>query len=267
MKHSMVRHDKVKTRVISIAELLVFLLLVWAFPVPAEEINTIHIVTPAWEGQTNEDGTGLFFDIVRSVYEPVGIKMDHEIVSWERAEYMVKRNRADAMLCVAEQNIGKDVLAPQYPMSVEYTGAVFKKGAITEWKGVESLAGKQVIWMRGYDFHKNPYMEGITVTWSEVGEHAAAWKRLTMGIKADVYIDSLADIKDYINTNNVDMTPYQLETLWGENAYMVFSNSERSKQLIELYDKRIIELSKSGELQRIFEKWDSYSLYPLEALK
>lgn len=40
-----------------------------------DKITDIHIATPLWEGQTNKDGTGLFFDIVRSVYEPAGLTM------------------------------------------------------------------------------------------------------------------------------------------------------------------------------------------------
>jgi len=52
------------------------------------------------------------------------------------------------------------------------------------------------------------------------------------------------------------MKPYQMELLWNEKTYMSFSNSERSKKLADIYDKRIIDLLQLGELKRIFEKWN-----------
>jgi polar amino acid transport system substrate-binding protein len=124
------------------------------------EIKTIRIATPAWEKQTNEDGTGLFFEIIRSVYEPKGIKMIFEIVPWKRAENMVALNRADAMLCVAEQNIG-DQLSTQYPIYGDSVVGVFKKENTAKWNGKKSLEGMRAIWLRGYDMHKSPGMEGI----------------------------------------------------------------------------------------------------------
>ncbi len=219
------------------------------------EIKAIRIATPSWEGQTNRDGTGLFFEIVRKVYEPAGIKMEHKIVPWKRAEKMVISSRADAMLCVASQNIGNQ-LAPKYPMYVDYTACVFKKNEIKEWKGLETLNGKTTVWLRGYDFHKNPHMKEVKLKkWYEIDGCDQAWSMMGK-TRADVYIDAFVVIQSYTKANKIDMSSYQMETLWGENMYMAFANSERSKKLIEVYDKRIIELLRSGELKRLFEKWN-----------
>ncbi|WP_207681881.1 substrate-binding periplasmic protein [Desulfonema magnum] len=226
-----------------------------------QDIKIIHVVTPSWEGFTNKDGTGLFFDIVRKVYEPVGIKMKHEIVPWEHAETMVGSGKADAMLSVAVQNIGKEMLAPKYPMVIEYTVAVFKKSKIGEWRGLETLGGRQAIWIHGYDFHKNPNIRGIKLKWSEVDTHGQAWDMLKKD-KTEVLMDALAGIEYYIRKNNIDFTPFGIEPLWGEKMYMAFSKSERSEKLIEIYDKRIMKLVNSGELKKIFEKWDLYPFPP-----
>ncbi len=233
-------------------------------PLSAADIPSIFLVTPAWEGQTNPDGTGLFFEIVAAVYEPVGIKMRYEIVPWKRAEYMVRENQADAMLCVVKQNLGKGMLAPKYPMVVEYTAAVFKKETIPNWKGIGSLVGKNLIWPLGYDYHQNPNLKGLKLKWQEVSSHYSGWKRLETGRNADVWIDSLPDLMAYIQSNPVDIGPYQLEVLWGENAYMAFAESEKGKRLIRIYDHRIVKLARSGRLKRIFEKWVLYP-YPPKA--
>ncbi|MCP4129976.1 MAG: amino acid ABC transporter substrate-binding protein, partial [bacterium] len=134
---------------------------------------------------------------------------------------------------------------------------VFRKDNIKEWKGPETLNNKTAVWLRGYDCDKNPHMKKIKLkSWLEIDSHKEAWGMLKKG-RMDFYIDALVDINLYIKKNKIDMTPYQIETLWGEKMYMVFAKSERSKKLIEVYDKRVIELFKSGELKKLFKKWNN----------
>ncbi|NJL58377.1 MAG: hypothetical protein HC887_00720 [Desulfobacteraceae bacterium] len=52
------------------------------------------------------------------------------------------------------------------------------------------------------------------------------------------------------------MTVYQVETLNGQKTYMSFAKTPKSDKLIEIYDRRIMVLFKSGELQKMYEKWD-----------
>lgn len=224
-----------------------------------EEIKTIRIATPAWEKQTNEDGTGLFFDIIRRIYEPEGIKMAFEIVPWKRAENMVALNHADAMLCVAEQNIG-DQLSSRYPIYADSVVAIFKKEKAAKWNGQKSLEKMKAIWLRGYDMHKNPGMGELKLNFDEIDSHDQAWKMLKNN-RAEVYIETLVDVWEPAKRNGIDMNNYQAETLWTENYYVAFSKSDKSKELIEIYDKKIPEMLQSGELKKLFEKWE-YEFLP-----
>lgn len=240
---------------------MIFLTLIFSdvslFGQELDKNKIIFIVTPEWEGQTNKDGTGLFFDIVRSVYEPEGIKIKFEIVPWKRSEFMVISNKADALLDSYKENIvGKDMLAPEYPMVVESSAAVFRKDKIPAWNGPESLENMRAIWLRGYDFHKSPHLKDVTFKkWDEIDEYGTAWHLLEKD-RTDVYLDALIDIQRYIKKYKIDMSPYRVETVGEDKGYMVFSKSEKSEKLIEIYDKNIKELFKSGELKKLFEKWD-----------
>ena len=49
-------------------------------------------------------------------------------------------------------------------MDVDYTVAVFKKDNI-KWEGQQSLKGKKVVWMRGYNYQN--YLK-TDVSWSEI---------------------------------------------------------------------------------------------------
>lgn len=218
-----------------------------------DKITEIHIATPAWEDQTNKDGTGLYFEMVRKVYEPYSIKMTYEIVPWKRAEKMINEEKADAMLCARKR---KDRLTPKYPMVMEHTAVLFKKDNIKKWEGKRTLDGKTAIWIRGYDFHTDAKLKDLKLKWDEVDTHTQAWQLVEIG-RYDIYIDALIDMDAYIRKNKIDMKPYQIEILWSEKAYMSFAKTAKSDKLIKIYDKRIIELFKSGELKKMHEKWNA----------
>ena len=95
----------------------------------------------------------------------------------------------------------------------------------------------------------------MKLNWTEIKTYASAWNMVRKG-RSDFYIDVLADIEKYIKDNNVDMKPYGLKNVWNENTYMSFAKSKKSDKFIEIFDKRIIELFRSGELEKIFEKWN-----------
>ena len=59
---------------------------------PAE----IILASEEWANATNKDGTGLYWDIFRAVYEPVGIKTKFIIRSYKGSVSLVKKNQADA---------------------------------------------------------------------------------------------------------------------------------------------------------------------------
>lgn len=120
--------------------------------------------------------------------------------------------------------------------------------------GNETGKGKSAVWLRGYDYHLVPRVTPLNLKWSEVDTHEQAWQMIDAG-RVDVYVDALIDIDHYVRTKAVDVTPYAIEILWGENAYVAFADRERSKPMMRLFDQRIPELFKSGELKAMFDKW------------
>ncbi len=219
-------------------------------------IDEIKIATPKWEAQTNEDGTGLFFEIVKRVYEPLGIKMTYTFVPWKRAQALVNHQDNDAMLCVWEEHaVQENQILPRYPLFVEFTAVIFKKGKFPSWKGIQSLNGKSAVWLRGYDYHLFKPFESIKLNkYHEVDSYDKAWLQLNLG-RYDVYIDALIDLDIYIKKSKIDVSAYNKEILWGEKAYVAFSQSEKSKGLVQLYDERIQILFKTGDLEKIYKKW------------
>ena len=66
---------------------LVMLILLPAAPSPASARMTgaIRVVSPVLDGFANADGSGFWFELVRAVYEPLGITMEYELLRGTRS--------------------------------------------------------------------------------------------------------------------------------------------------------------------------------------
>jgi len=217
------------------------------------EISTIDIVTPVWEGITNRDGTGLYFELLQMVYEPVGIEVTIEFVPWARAVKRVDSKSRDAML--GSYNT-VDAFFPRYPLDTEYSAVVYKKGSVEKWNGVNTIENKAVVWVRGYNYHK--YLP-VKVKYHEVNRSEQGWKMLILG-RVDFFMNSLNAINRYVNRNKVDLTDYRIKIVLVKSLFVRFAKTEKSKKLIEIYDSRMKELIEKDSLRKLFEKWNAF--YP-----
>ncbi len=230
----------------------------------AEDLKAIHVVCEEWAGFTNEDGTGVYWDVVKAVYEHVGIQVKTEVMPWKRADQKVLRKNADAIVgdYKYQEMAGKEFLYPSWHISVEDPlVAVFKKGAIPDWerRGVQSLAGKKVGWIRGYDFDTTDWLD-VTVKKTEVTTILQGLKMLAVG-RFEVFIDYGSTIKPEGEKAGIDLEQdYELKTVkLGKKLFLKFANTGRSKQLIKIFDERMSELVTSGKMEQIYTKW-GYSM-------
>ena len=219
-------------------------------PFAADDISAIRIVTPSWNTLTNEDGTGLYFDLMRKVFEPAGIKMKYEIVPWKRAKDMIQAGVADALLAAYLTKDDPNFIYPEHPMDVDYTVAVFKKGEMT-WDGRKSLEGKTAVWKRGYNYQN--YLD-VKMDWSEIDSTDQGFNMVEKD-RVDAYLDIKPTIDGYMKEHPDETSQLQVETAFTINTYPRFGNNSRSRKLIDIYDKRMAELKDSGELAEVFKKW------------
>jgi len=230
-------------------------------PAPAgqdRELTTIRIITPEWEGQTNRDGSGLFFDILRAVYTPSGIQVKFTLAPWKRCRISVNSSRSDAMLAVWKNHAkAQNQLTPLYPIFVEEVTAVFKKASLLSWQGIHTLDYRRVVWMRGYDYHNSSAMKGLQAAQLyEVDSHEDAWRQLNLD-RTDIYIDALIDLNYYIRANDINGDLYHKEFLWRQNGYVAFSNTEKSLLLIDIFNREIPKLIENGRLAQIHRRWNA----------
>jgi polar amino acid transport system substrate-binding protein len=216
------------------------------------EPNTIQIVTPSWKNVTNEDGTGLYFDILRTVYRPFGIKVMYKIVPWKRAVKMLEYREADALPGGYFISNGEtEALFPNYPIGNEVLCVLSKTGTVPRWDGQKSLVGKTIVWIRDYNYHK--YLD-VGVTWREIDSENQGWNLVDSG-RVDFYMENLNFLNKHIRDSAVDKSGYNIQVVYTRALSLRFVNADRSKRLIDLYDSRMPVLLENGSIQRLFEKW------------
>jgi len=214
---------------------------------PAE----IILASEEWANATNKDGTGLYWDIFRAVYEPVGIKTKFIIRSYKGSVSLVKRNQADALVGIHPVKI-QGALSSQYPFVKDYLLVLFKKNKFSQWNGQDTLKNKKIGWIKGFSYDE--YLE-VPVFKREFTKREDILRRLDKD-QVDFFMDTRNDVESVLNKGIIDVTRYTVETVLELERYLVFANNKKGKELKKIFDYRFPHLVKSGEIEKLFAKWN-----------
>ncbi|WP_430462183.1 substrate-binding periplasmic protein [Thalassolituus sp. LLYu03] len=219
-----------------------------------ENIKAMSVVAPEWEGQTNADGTGLYWDVLKTIYEPVGVKVKTANVPWNRAMKMVTKYQVYNAIAGEYKDSEEDLLFPDYALDVEYMSVLSMASKKLPWDGVASLKGKRVGWIKDYDLITEDKRDFELV---EYRSTAQGIELLQEG-KIDYLIDEWNEIAAVVAERKEDMTLYRMgEMPEGTDVYVGFANTPLSQVLISIYNERVPELMRQKQLQPLYKKWES----------
>ena len=222
------------------------------------QIKTINVVAPMWEEYTNADGSGMYWDILRSIYSTAGIKLKPSIVPWNRAMKMVTKYQIYNAIVGEYLDSEEALLFPKYPIDVEYMSVLAKKSA-TDWQGVESLVGKRVGWIKDYDVIKE---QDRNFTLREYRTTEQGIELLNSG-KLDYIIDEWDELAIVLKGKNLAIENYNMNEMpEGPDVYVAFANNAISKVLIEIYNEQAALMVKDGRMQAIYKKWELGEMPP-----
>jgi len=222
------------------------------FPVPAVSTPAeIILASEEWANATNKDGTGLYWDIVRAVYEPVGIKTKFLIRSYNGSVSLVKKRQADAAVGIHPQKI-EGAISSQYPFAKDYVLVLYKKNKIEQWDGIETLRNKKIGWIKSYSF--DDYLE-VPVIKKEFSRRETILHRLDED-RVEFYMDTRYDLERELGKGIIDVTRYTVETVLQLERYLVFADSKKGQELKKIFDSRFPRLVESGEIEKLLAKWN-----------
>ena len=228
--------------------LLAMLLSIAPWVTAAEGIpKQIHLVSEEWLDYTNADGTGVAWDVLRKVFEPAGVEVVTQSAPYSRAVGLVKRGEADAWVgSYKEEN--DDNLYPRWHFDMDhiYALGLASKPAPT----LDTIGKYRLAWVRGYRYEN--YLPNIK-RYNQIQRRTGILSMLKQG-RADYYIDALTEIEAVVKTA-ADPALYRYSHLIELPLFLGFADTPQARALMALYDQRMEQLVKSGELKPIFEKW------------
>ena len=231
---------------------LIILLCLIYFPTMAGNIpEEIIFASEERSNATNKDGTGLYWDIFRAVYGSMGIKTKIIIQSYNGSVSLVKRHKADAAVGIYPDTIRGAVFS-RYPFVKDYVLVLFKKDKFSQWDGQQTLKNRKVAWLKGYAYDE--YLE-VPVIKKEFYTREAILRRLDSD-QIDFFMDTRNDVESVLNKGIIDVTRYKVETVLELERYLVFANNNKGKKLKKIFDFRFPYLVKTGEIERLYDKWN-----------
>ena len=233
------------------------LLLLLSFQLFATQTpKEIFIVTESWEDLTNKDGSGLYFDLVRMVYEPAGISVKTKTYPYARSMMMVEKKRADAWLgsYLDEEDYA---IYPKYYFDQDSVTAMFKKDKFKNFNGISSLKDTNVCWIRGYDYDE--YIE-VPMKKHERNDRKSILLSLDKD-RFDFFLDDKDDMQEGIESLKFDTSNYRFVNLLAFKLYPAFRNDNRGEILRTLWDEQMKKMIDDGSLKKIFIKHDSEEYY------
>ena len=237
--------------------LLLLTVLLFSCGTFAQDYKTIRLASEEWENATNADGTGLYWDIFRLVYEDEGIEVEYTIVPYARAVMMVYNNQADAWVG-SYMNEEDFPVYPEFAFDADIVAGIYNG---EEYPGLEDqsdLAGLTIGWVRGYayDLYLDVDVEKVTVNKRVLGLKMLGAGRLDMFIDADI------ELEKAIPESGLDMDVYTMKEFIELGLYPAFARSGKGKALSMIWDRRIRELKESGELDKLYKKHDYTDFRP-----
>lgn len=222
-----------------------------------EHVKLFSVVAPEWEGYTNADGTGLYWEVLKAIYEPVGIKVKTNIIPWNRAMKMVTKYRTYNAIVGEYHDTEEPLQFPEHAIDVEYMVVLSKN--TNSFTDLSSFTNKSVGWIKDYE----------VIPQSKRNFNLKEFRDIDQGIELlkqdqiDFLVDDWDEVAAATQKHNIPQELYTLTDMpEGKSIYVAFGDHNLSKILIDIYNKRILELLNSGELTAIYNKWEIGEIPP-----
>ncbi|MDZ5604590.1 transporter substrate-binding domain-containing protein [Pseudomonas sp. RP23018S] len=207
----------------------------------------VRLVSEQWQAYTEADGSGLAWDVLRKVFEPAGVKVRVQSAPYSRAIGLVKRGEADAWVGSYKQE-DPDNRYPRWHFDMDHIYALGL--ASSPVPTLESIGTYRLAWVRGYDYAR--YLPNVS-DGREVQRRQGILPMLEHD-RVDFYIDALTEV-DFVLNQSPQPQRLRRTHIAELPLYVAFANNETGRALCDLFDQRMAQLVRSGELKPIFEQW------------
>ncbi len=242
--------------------LLISFILLPSTPLLSAESQKLNLLTAPWEKYTEKDGTGLYFELIDKT---LGMEnFNFKLMPWKRAQNEFKKNNGDILL--GESTTNKNCRFPQWAIDADFFSFFYLKSRVSEIPIAQDLKSKyKMIWVRGYGLHES----APEISKFEEVDDMKQGIDMILKKRADILIDYDEDLKDYIKSRKLDPNEHVVvpSSISGDYIYVCFKKNPKGESLAEKFDQKMNQLYKSGELKKIYLKYEREKNYNKVILK
>tara|TARA_R110000868_G_C10971688_1_gene770098 strand:+ start:2003 stop:2860 length:858 start_codon:yes stop_codon:yes gene_type:complete len=221
-----------------------------------DNITQISVSCDNWPNTCNKDGSGLYFELLHTIYQPEGIRIKHRIDPFMRGLKLAEEHRVDAMAAAYKTPEREQrFIFPQTRFITAYTSVLYKRDSKQDGSPLSSnkIKGRISI-VRGYNYSSHI---DETANIEEIGSVQQGIKMVMSG-RSDYFInafyDSYSAMQQLAKTENERITDkVHIEIIDAKPIYLVFPKSPRGQALADMYDKNMQQLFNSGALKAFFD--------------
>lgn len=230
------------TRIIKTCFALLFFLI---FNCSAFEKPILHCVADEWKGYTNADGSGTYWQIIRSIYaDKYQLKL--QTTPFHRAIKLVTTGKADCIVAIYTKD-KRNLLVPKYHLDTEYpANLLFDKTRhnIKSKDDLDNLDNLVIVGLKDYGlehFLPNPLnLYGV--------DSHKKMNELIMNSRVDAAIVYTHNIRLVDPTGKLN----QIEIIPDKKYYLGFYPSELGSELVKQYDSKLPKLILDGTIKNSF---------------
>ena len=221
--------------------------------------QAVSIRSDEWfpiNGPPGDEPPGFQIELAEKVFDQV----DYRLMPWGRAVEEVEDGKFD---CVVGSYIDDTpgFILPTENWGMDQTGVFVRDEDNWKYTAPETLLSRKVGVIRGYDYDEaiNDYIKNRKDVFKSLGGNDALSKNILKlnAKRIDTVIESVPVMQAKIREMNLEGEFILAGALTEpQPLYIACSpNNPKSKQLIEMVDKKTKELRASGELERIMQKY------------
>lgn len=212
--------------------------------------ETLKLAADTWEGYTNPDGTGYYYEIAGKVFKPAGYTLERRNLPYSRVIHLVKSGEVDVALGIYATDLPAEYVASDVVVEQDAVDVVIMPDRFPDWQGLPSLQGKSLVARIDYGFDR---FLGPGVKYSETSSLPGMLKMLMAG-RVDAVADYEADIHAAEKEHKITPTYVIKKGVIKNPIYFGFGLSPKAQKARTVYLSRMREMIANGELKALYEK-------------
>jgi polar amino acid transport system substrate-binding protein len=228
------------------------------------EDSSVRLCADQWmpyNGDPAATKPGYVVELARAIFEPKGIKVDYDVMSYEEALSAVKEGRRSGAIG-ANKDEAKGLNLPDEPIGAVASCLITLADSKWTYDNVASFRSAKLGVIKGYTYWPalDTYIErnaGSGCLFVAAGEDPLEELMVKLQKREiDVVAESEPILLWYLRSHNLDRAIFRVVFKGTvDPIFVAFSPNEDGKRFAAILDEGIRELRKSGELAKLLQRY------------